>query len=499
MGAPPSSRTAPLDNPFEAHPLESVPHSVSCVVCGYSQQGQPVNRCSECGLLFASQVRDPTSWSLAPAEWAAWWETAVGVWGWDRRIRVRTGLVPVTPESASFARRSVVLAAPMLGAAIAVLMYGSGRSPAVVVSEIAGYCVLGAAVAGVLMFLALMGLRLALQGRWRRELSFVPASIDYAAAWWPPLAVAAFLLAGTYRVAGPQAALPVMLLMGASTGLWLFWLWGSITESQNVRFVGLRVFVMLLLASFAGQWIWAGALSSSRMLLRQLSAQVSPARGSVTYAFIVDLKSARIDPVVSAQIGRLGVRPENAAVVGPGCTVEAFKIVLGSIRSRITKNDRLVVYLNARGGLLDSSGALRLADGKLSDDQLNSLFSSTPTDRCLIAVEAEDARPFCEALKRSCRAVFVTAPDVPAYAYADGLKDFWAAFDEPESDADGDGRITVVEAFEATFRPMIASLKAARERVGPTASEVFEAEPVLEVLGKAEKADFSVAVPARTP
>ena len=221
---------------------------IRCVNCGYVQQGQPIDRCPECGLLWASLLHDPTCWSYEPNA-VHWLQTAVGVLTWDRRTRVRTSLIPATPESARFARLCALISAMLLGLAIAVALGSGGAKPGhplfttlfirVLLGSVFGYGVLRA---------TLWVSRMSLQGVWRRELRFVPASIHYAAAWWPPLALILLFLPVLVRdgLQEEDRVATTWLVVLFGVGSWAFWMWASVSESGHVRRSGLRITFLVI-------------------------------------------------------------------------------------------------------------------------------------------------------------------------------------------------------------------------------------------------------------
>lgn len=473
--------------------------AVTCVSCGYIQRGQPVDRCPECGLLFASQLRDPTPWSLSPRIWSAWWLTAVAAWRWDRRIRVRSGLIPATEPSARFAGRSIMLAAVGFGAGFSAVSCPTGPMPGVLVHALA-YTLVGMCAAAVLLLVLQHGLKIAVRGRWRRELSFVPASIDYSTAWWPPIALVVFVVAGLARMFDGQSVALAAMFTGGGFLVWGTWLWGSASESENVRFVGIRVLAMVLAIAAGVSWTWLAVSASRQAIINRLTKSTTPPRPAITYCIIVDLAD---DPeaLSTAKLGltALGVKGQNCAVLrGKDCTVAGIEQAFFNAGVALWPQDRFIFYMNYRGAL-DSTGTLRLSDGVLAGTTIARLLNGVPTSRITALIEAENGVDLLRDLRGNCDAVAVTCPDLPEVNFDRGLTDLWEALRDSDSDSNKDGRITLEEAFEAEYEPLKSRLLTARERLYERGIRMSDATPLLEEMGAADKTDFWVPTPPPQP
>lgn len=481
--------------PDEPQPAPSGTSTTACVYCGYSQQGTRFNRCPECGLLFAAQMSDPTEWSSGPVALGTWLRTAQQVWTWNRRTRVRTAIIPGSPESKAFARWSMMLSAPLLGLAVAFLRWRSGVSQAYGLGYATVETVLGGVGALLVMLAGQHALRLTLRGRWRRHLNVVPACIDYATAWWPIVAMVALWCAIAYLSAGPASLIPLLVLMTGAVMVWAGWLWTSIGESQNVRFVALRVAVLGLCLAVGGHWLTVALLGTASMVVKQLTAVAAPARAGITCAVVLDVTSEYPDPLVIARLKAMGLRPENfVALAGKQATVEALKQALAASRAKLWSQDRFVLYINCRGAS-ESPGTMRLKDDKLDSDTLARLLSASPTDNNLIVIESESGDAFLPSLKPNVRGVVVTCPDVPEFRYNSGLRDFWETLGEAESDKNKDGQITVDEAFDAAYEQMLKSLAAERKKRDRLGRPKTTLNPELTVLGKADPGVFRTRTP----
>ena len=102
------------------------PHHPRCLVCDYDLSGQTVNRCPECGLPLAASFQDPTPWAAAHHHAAQWWATCLAIVLWNRRVRVRTSLIPVTHHSRVFALSCLLITSVLIQAADMEIAYTHG-------------------------------------------------------------------------------------------------------------------------------------------------------------------------------------------------------------------------------------------------------------------------------------------------------------------------------------------------------------------------------------
>lgn len=501
---------------------EPVANPVKCVNCGYIQEGQPVDRCPECGLLWASRLHDPTPWSLRPSV-SHLFLTALDVWRWDRRTRVRTSLVPVAPESAQFANLCALLSAVLLGFAFAVALGEGSGSGTPWIALFAAEVLLGGILGYGLLRCLTWVTRISLGGMWRRELRFVPASIHYATAWWPPaalllLVLAVLLLAPDLRREDRVLVMWLVGLWGAAA--WAFWLWGSVGESGHVSLPGVRIaFVLIGVIAVAFQ------LTTGLLAIRQASPVKTMARlvtmtGGLTalgrtatstltnaprtYALLIDCIPSDDERMIAGVLSRLGAVPETTVLLnGRGATLAAIEKAFYDLGGRIRKGDRFVVYLNGHG-LRDGSGAIVVADGPLTAQKLRYLLSGAQTNRCFVVIDSCFGGKFISGLRGSCNAVVLASTDDRNVAFRSGLVPFWCAMASPESDWNGDGRLTIKEAYLQSYSEMLKKGEQTRRRAASVMppgqymrglAGVDSSSPQLEALGEVDQDDFYVQTP----
>jgi hypothetical protein len=510
-GAPPVA-SPPAEESEEAWP--------SCVNCGYAQRETAIDRCPECGLRWASRLSDPTPWTAEGQTNLAWWRTAWRIWSWDRRIRVRTGLIPATPESGRFAKSAVLWSTPLLALALALASSSSARA-----GWVRAWTFLASLACGTLLVLliqtgTLYGLRLALRGTWRNTLRFVPASIDYATAWWLPTSLLLLLFA-CFGLMQPDSMFRLCLLIAAFWGLltWCTWLWGSATESGHVPYVAPRVLgvtAVSTLASVAILLLIPGAVRQGMIqTLTQTGATMASIRafgtfGSApasqaprTHALIVDVIADRDDDLVMRRISLFGPTADTqVALRGQECKLKDLELALDAIAEKVRALDRLVLYFNGEGSP-HGAGSIRLADGEITSQKLNSFLSRLPTKQVLLIIDSGYGAKFIEALDAR-NVVVLTSTDQQDAAFTGGLHAFWEALAQADADTDADGKVTVSEAFWHAYRKMLEENERKRQsaliRWPEKALDLDDsgyAAPQLEALGLANEDDFAVKLPAK--
>jgi hypothetical protein len=515
--------SAPQESGPPDHDGSALPE-MACINCGYSQQGQRVDRCPECSLPLASRLADPTSWSRSNTTILDWWKTARDVWIWDRRTRMRTSYIPINPKSRRFAKWSVLMTAPCLGTAVAVIDQLSSGPGALA----AGYFFVLASVstilAGFLLASTLFGLTLVLQGTWRRRLQFVPASVDYATAWWPPVAVAALVVSCLQAAKADSAAAGFSFLVLIGAVLWGLWLWGSATESQHVYHVAIRIVVVLLGFCAAGLALLLFAPGQTRKAATQalviadsgllrlnvfgtFNASLAP-RGPQTYALFIDNVPSDDESLILDRLADLGAGAQTRVVIrGKDCTLAQIDKALNTVRNELKPQDRFILYINGHGSPY-GSGSIQMADGEITSQRLKDHLRQLPTTHCLIVLDSCFAGKFLPALRDTCNATVITSTDDRNIGFCSSLTDFWKAMKNADFDGNDDGRVTVNEAFWSVYRDMLAQGEKARSQwlrghwqckyhSEMMANSGF-ATPQLEVVGKADGNDFAVTVPQQT-
>ncbi|HOW70440.1 MAG TPA: hypothetical protein PKY77_07550 [Phycisphaerae bacterium] len=499
----------------QAVPVKVAEERVKCINCGYIQEGQRVDRCPECGLLWASLLHDPTCWSFQPNS-RHLLLTALDVWRWDRRTRVRTALVPITPESARFASLCALVSAVILAIVFTVVLNGGSSSGEPPIALFAAEILLGSVLGYGLLRVVIWAMRLTLQGTWRRGLCFVPASIHYSAAWWLPIALFMLLFAAFFAADPRWDDRAVVMSLAALFGVvaWASWLWSSVGESGHVSFPGLRIAALVIVFFIAAYQmtacLWAlQQVNSATAFVRVVTkpggpnalgqtALSTPAVVPRTYALVVDCISGGDEQLVLSIVSRLGASSQTSVVLtGQGATVGAIEQAFEQLGSRIRKGDRFIVYLNAmqvEGG----RGAIQVANGRLAVQKLRYWISTTQTNRTFVIFDCPSGEGLIEGLRGPCSAVVLASRDYRSAAFRSGLTPFWQAMTDPEADWNVDGRITIKEADlhsrekldRRPGRRMVSRRLPAAYNGGPEAIGMLP--PKLETLGDVDADDFYV-------
>ena len=244
-----------------------------CMNCGYCQQGLRIARCPECGLPLAAYYHDPTPWGCRRTL-PDWWATALKVWTWDRRVRLRTALLPATRGAPQFALWSILVTALLASLAFAV---GHTANPGSSQLSPGLFAAVQFTEALVVISLGLLGvvyaLMLGTQGIWRQRYRFVPGSIYYATAWWPQIA-GALLVLTALNACFPGSGLPTLLVCASLIGVaqWSLWLWSSLFESERVTWPALRIGLVLFVFTIAGSLAWPTIPGTSQWTMSQMQA-----------------------------------------------------------------------------------------------------------------------------------------------------------------------------------------------------------------------------------
>ncbi len=492
-----------------------------CISCGYHIQGQIVDRCPECGLQLVSGYRDPTTWSSQPS-WKTWLECAFKILSWDDRTLTRTALVPTTPESRSFAKRSILLTSIPLGIAIALINRHGGNSVplALVFSLIT--TVLGTLLAGTFLAGLLWAVCMALNGVWRRRLEFVPAAVHYSSAWWPIIGVLLCLMASLFRLLGtPEVAMLSIALGLVGAGAWFTWLWASASLSQHVRFIFPRLLGTALGFSVLAAWIIILVPGSAQLAMQRIlnpkNAAVNPIatmsalsanplpKGPQTYSLIIDMIPSRSEPRMVDCFEKMGVAKSNQFILRhKQGSLETIRRAFSLLREGIREQDKFIFYINGHGSKY-GSGSIKVYDGEFTSQMLGEYLSRLPAKNNLLIIDSCYGGKFITALRDKCDAVVLASTDRDNIAFNSALDSLWPEMERAENDQNGDGKIAINEAFWSVYRKMLKSGEDARislllqnygdKRMRETILNDGLASPQLETLGEAEEDQFAIELP----
>jgi hypothetical protein len=516
MGLP--SRTPDGAPPVQPALEEKQP---CCINCGYTQTTQPVDRCPECGLGFASRLRDPTPWTEGRSL-PNWWKTAVAVWTWNRRIQARTALFPITLDSSAFARWSMAASAPLLGLAAGSANIDRNQQPALQAANFLVHSIAGMVIALIVLGFIVLVSGGVIRGTWRRHHRFVPSSIHYATAWWLPFSGLLLLLCILLVALQPlpeNRALAVAVFFSTAAWSWGAWLWASASVSEHVRAVPARVGVVLVAAISA--ILFTGSLlpRGTRGVTAQVTAQISSGFSSLaslkelvtptpsppvrTYAIVVDMLGAADNLAFLGAIRQLGVESKSV-LRDHGCTLKRIADEFQKVRTLLKPEDRLIVLIAGHGSEY-GDGVIQMADGKLTSQDVRRLVRDLPTHKCLLLLDSCFGGKFIDPLIRDdFNGIVITSTDDQNVGYRGVLHQFWPYLGSPQADSDCDGWTTVQDAFWTAYEQDLKTGETIRrqilnqgdQRQREIGQRIGRATPQLKLMGDCPSDAFQVKVKA---
>lgn len=495
--------------------FESQLAPATCLNCGYDLRAQVVDRCPECGLLLALGYRDSTAWARTGPGPRAWCLTWMEVCGWSLRTRIRTSLVPTTADTRRFALWCMVLTSGLLGLASGIEGAARAGTPAAGLGLFLLHFLTTGCLALLLLVGTLHGMAAVLTGRWR-QFRFVPAAVHYACAWGPPTAIGLLLASALGTATGhPGFELAWYVVALAGITYWGIWVWASVTESGRHSWPSLRI--ASLTVSFAVLVCCALTLGPRSLQSIRVAFATAAARVKLgdtlsaftrsqweprTYALIADAIPGG-DYLLRDRLARLGCRREDQVVLREeACTLARLQEELRTLRSTLRSHDRLIFYVNGHGQR-QGAGAIQLADGYLTSQMLADCLADMPTGNSLVIIDSCFGGKFIRALRGTTDAVVIAGTDTQNVGFATALIPFWRSLVDPLCDVNGDGRVTVEEAFWRAYREMLAEGEQARQhwvgqsedpRLAEMCAEAGYATPQFAVLGEADPQIFAVAV-----
>jgi hypothetical protein len=493
-----------------------------CVNCGYNQRGVRLQRCPECGLPLAAHYFDPTPWGAASPTAGTWWATARKVWTWDRRVRVRTSLIPRTAVARRFALWAILLTTLMASTASALGHTPTKSVKMLFAAQVAIHFIQGLIIIGLFLLGVLFGLAQAMKSIWRRHYPFVPSSIYYATAWWTLTACLFLLITGLSPLFAAYD-LPDLTVIPCLVGLvpWGLWLGASLSEAECASRPTLRFGSTILASLVVGGVVWLGIPGTAQFTVKQIMAlresglTRAQTFGSVqaglpratqqTYALIIDaIQSADADLALRGT-EKLGADQATRVLVrGNAATMENIRCSLASLRGDVKLKDRVVLYIHGHGAK-DGAGAIQMRDGFVTSQMIADFVKDLPTPHVLVIIDSCFGGKFVQAVRASGHAaVVLTSTDNQNVSYQDGLRPFWTVLlqPQPSADGDGDGRVTVSEAFWSVYSNMLKEGEVTRTKWATykpetdwMLAEFGYSTPQLDVLGNASEGDFYVQIP----
>ena len=156
--------------------------------------------------------------------------------------------------------------------------------------------------------------------------------------------------------------------------------------------------------------------------------------------------------------GKLGVAKESVTLLSGDRATRAEVIkAFGALATAAGKDDTVMIVLFGHGTFANKVAKFNLKGPDMTPDDFAALLKRLPSKRVVFVDTASASGPFVEALSGPGR-VIVTATRTGAEQYATLFGgSFVEAFTTESADADRNGRVSVLEAFEYARRQVAAS------------------------------------------
>jgi hypothetical protein len=149
---------------------------------------------------------------------------------------------------------------------------------------------------------------------------------------------------------------------------------------------------------------------------------------------------------------KASVKPDRLVVLSSrASTAEKIKSAIGAFASAGTPADRFILYYIGQANAVGDSLRLNLPGRDATQGDLAQWLAGVKATTQLIVLDCPYAAKAAKALARPGRVVVFATTEEQAYAPRLGLH-FIPALARPESDANQDGRVSVLEAFTVTAR-----------------------------------------------
>lgn len=194
------------------------------------------------------------------------------------------------------------------------------------------------------------------------------------------------------------------------------------------------------------------------------SVSAAPEEAGRTYALIVngiskDPKDALVrDRIVEQMrrylLGQAAVDPSRLVVLDGRenqATAEAVTEAMNTFASTARRRDRFVLYYAGQANAVAQTLRLNLPGPDVTGTDIARLLDQIKTKSHLIVLDCPCAALAAKALTGPGRVVVCASTEAQAYSTRFGLH-FVPALARPETDADGDGKVSVLEAFTAAAR-----------------------------------------------
>lgn len=176
---------------------------------------------------------------------------------------------------------------------------------------------------------------------------------------------------------------------------------------------------------------------------------VSGLAGTPRHAAQFDEQSAML---ITAARTRLGMRDERIVRVSdnttPAATVEGITRVLSGVADRAQPQDVVTIVLIGHGSAASGPPRFNVRGPDLTADQMARLLERFPTQQLVVVNASSASGPWVEALAGPRRVIITATRSATERDETTFMRHFAASFGSEEGDADKDGRVSILEAFE---------------------------------------------------
>ena len=182
---------------------------------------------------------------------------------------------------------------------------------------------------------------------------------------------------------------------------------------------------------------------------------ISGASGEPAYAKQFQQWSASLQTALTERFGfpknRVKLLSETPTGTTPIATAEEVKKLFASLRTELNADSVLFVFLIGHGSF-DKEAKFNLVGPDLSANEYNNLIAALPTPRVVIFNMASASGEFIKPLAAKGRVIVTATRSGQENNAARFMEYFLAALKASDADADQDGHISVLEAFNYANR-----------------------------------------------
>lgn len=149
---------------------------------------------------------------------------------------------------------------------------------------------------------------------------------------------------------------------------------------------------------------------------------------------------------------KVSVKPERLTVLAPdAATAQEVKNAIDTAARTAREADRFILYYIGQANLAGGSLRFNLPGPDVTQDDWTRWLSGVKAKTQLVVLDCPCAAAAAKALARPGRVVVMAATETQVYSPGFSMH-FVPALARPQSDANHDGRVSVLEAFTATAR-----------------------------------------------